>query len=985
MNLFTTTSLITGISCFTIFLISFIYGRTRPQRIFSFFNLVISLWTSGCAIVGLASSNEQALLGWKIALFGGFFIAPCFYHFVCSWVEIERKSLIFIGYIQAIFLNFFNLGTVLLIQDTRVVFGIVYPTFNSLLFLGICLYLILVIISYYELWKFKKNIAVHNELLLKFILGGFVCGFIGGTSVLLPFLGIDNIYPAGNLAIFIYSLILTYAIFKYQWLDLRIAAAQFIIFVAPYFLVFCIPASIYFKFNLFAVVGLLVAVCCSSLAFITLAAGKTKIHRLLTLFNVAVAFWGAGGFIVGISDQESSAIFGWKIAHLGGVFVSILFFHLTSVFCKIHKPSFLIFGYAQAIIFNWLIWVDNSLFTKTRFTYGLYYNDATVFFYLAVFCYLFLVIDSFYELLRFYRKANGIAKNQTLYIITGFFIGFLGGTSTFLPEFGIDILYPFGNIGIVLYTVIVTYAILKYSLLDIKVVISRAGTFLFVYSFVLGIPFAIGFLLQNILAQRIGVHWWLVPTGICAFFATIGPFIFFYFQRKAEDALLQEEQRIQNLLMQASYGMNTIHNLQRLLELIVTIVVRTLRVDEGKIYLLNQEADKYELKIPAENNGLVIDRDAPLIEQLRQKQYPIVHDEMKMLSEMNGEAGLKEVENKMRELSAHMIVPITLKDSLIGFLALGERDSKDMYSRGLLNALSVLGRNAGLAIDRCNYIETETKRLEEESLKERIVSLDHMASSMAHEIDNPMVGVHSSLEYIRNILMRDPRVYIHEAVKEEWDETINRGLHCAERVSGMVKAILDYSRMGKGELKPVVIKEAVEGFQQLIGPEKKTEKVHLVVELEDNLPPILGDRIKLEQIFVNFVRNAIHAVKHKEQEERNVTLRIYKKDYKTIRVECIDNGYGIEKKLLNDMFLANTTTKGSSEGTGMGLYIVRQTVTTFGGRVWAESEGKDKGARLIAELPTYDGDRIAKIDTLKPKKEEKNGKDGQSKNQSPGA
>lgn len=729
--------------------------------------------------------------------------------------------------------------------------------------------------------------------------------------------------------------------------------------------------------NLFAISSLACGISCSILAFIALIYGRLKIHRLLAYFNIVVAIWGYGCFVVGIVDTEDKALIAWRLAQTGGIFIAVFFYHMICEFCSLKRTRTIRAAYIWGLFYLIFCFVTDLLFAKTRFIYGVYYNDATPLYASLVFSWLFIVCYSFFEIIRFLPKTKNIKRVQTLYVIFGFLIGFLGGSSTLIPMFGSN-LFPFGNITIPIYSLVVTYAILRYQLLDIRVVVTRIGVFIFVYALMLGIPFWLGI-------KYLGTGPWIIPTGICALLATVCPFVFLYFQRKAEETFLQEEQRTQDLLMQASYGMNTIHNLQRLLELIVTIVVRTLRVDEGKIYLLNQEADKYELKIPAENNGLVIDRDAPLIEQLRQKQYPIIHDEMKMLSEMNGEAGLKEVENKMRELSAHMIVPITLKDSLIGFLALGERDSKDMYSRGLLNALSVLGRNAGLAIDRCNYIETETKRLEEESLKERIVSLDHMASSMAHEIDNPMVGVHSSLEYIRNILMRDPRVYIHEAVKEEWDETINRGLHCAERVSGMVKAILDYSRMGKGELKPVVIKEAVEGFQQLIGPEKKTEKVHLVVELEDNLPPILGDRIKLEQIFVNFVRNAIHAVKHKEQEERNVTLRIYKKDYKTIRVECIDNGYGIEKKLLNDMFLANTTTKGSSEGTGMGLYIVRQTVTTFGGRVWAESEGKDKGARLIAELPTYDGDRIAKIDTLKPKKEEKNGKDGQSKNQSPGA
>ncbi len=724
---------------------------------------------------------------------------------------------------------------------------------------------------------------------------------------------------------------------------------------------------------LFSLSGLIVGITCIVLVFILIVYGRSLLHRLFALFNLAVAWWGIFSFLIGRANDPEYCLLLFKIAHVGIIFIAVFFYHFSSSLTGIKRKFLIIFAYSQGIFFTLLSLLNLEVpFVSyvEEIKDSFYYLRSTGFIYpLFLFIWILLVVLALVEVyLKFRTERNYHKKNQLGYFLFWFFVGFSGGLSNFVPVFYIDFV-PLGNFTAPLYCIIITYAILKYQLLDIRITVTRVGIFVFVYSLILGIPFGLTFWGKENLVSTFGQHWHWAPIILSTVFATAGPFIFLYFQRKAEENLLQEEQRVQNLLMQASYGMNTIHNLERLLELIVTITIKTLRVDSGKIFLLNREGDKYELRMPAENDGFVFDRDDPLVEQLRQKQYPIIHDEIKMFFEMNAEAKLKEVESKMCELSAHMIVPITLKDSLVGFLALGERESKDMYSKGLLNALSVLGHQAAIAIDRCIYLEAETKRLEEEGLKERMVSLDHMASSMAHEIDNPMHSLNVTVGYIRDLLLRDPRVrFLPEEVINEFKEALTRIQMAGERVSGMVKAILDYSKMGKGELQPVVFKEAVEGFKFLKMHEITKEQIHFDLQLEDNLPPVLGDRIQLEEIFMNFVNNSMHAVRRKE--EKNVALKIFKKDYKTIRIECIDNGYGIEKEFLNDMFLFSTTTKGSSEGTGIGLYRVRKIVDRFGGKVWGESEGKDKGTRLIVEFPIYDGDKIAKIDILQLKKKD---------------
>ena len=101
---------------------------------------------------------------------------------------------------------------------------------------------------------------------------------------------------------------------------------------------------------------------------------------------------------------------------------------------------------------------------------------------------------------------------------------------------------------------------------------------------------------------------------------------------------------------------------------------------------------------------------------------------------------------------------------------------------------------------------------------------------------------------------------------------------------------------------------------------------------------------------MNLTTNALHAVRYNKGEKR-VELKVFKNDDGFIRMEFSDNGYGIPSGMLKDVFLASVTTKGSVEGTGLGLYRIRKIVDTHKGKIRAESEGKGKGARFIVELP----------------------------------
>jgi len=953
MNLFASISLTVSILCALLAIFTFLQARNQMHRIWGIFNLNVALWSLGLYFVGIAQSSSQALLYWKLTFVPNTFIAVFFYHVVYSFCQLQGKRFLIFAYLQGILFALIILFYKPFFTELNLIFNTIYfAKATPLVSLWLSIFSFITGFVFYKTWQFSKITHGDKKRETLYLFWSMLIGFAGGYTIALPWYNIF-VYPAWHFSICIYTAIFTFAVLRHHFLDIRVALSRLLVPVSIFAAVSFIFCFIYFDLNLFTAASITLAILCSLLAYMIFAYAREKMQYMWALFNIAVAVWGYSAFFIGRCTDPQLAIILWRIAFIGVLFISVFFYHVSCLFCQISRPKTIAFAYGQGLFFLLLNFSDLYISKVFQINNSFYYLKSYGFFYpISFLIWLGLVSLGIYELIIHFYKAAGIKKQQLLYLFVGFGTGFVGGITNFLPTFGINV-YPFGNVTIPLYCIIATYAILRYQLMDIRIAVTRVGIFVLVYLLILGIPFGLTFWGKEILVSVFGQHWHWVPIILCTIFATAGPFIFLHFQRRAEKALLQEEQRTQDLLMQASYGMNTIHNLQKLLDLIVTLVVRILRVDSGKIFLLNREGDQYMLKSPTENNGLAFNRDDPLVEQLRQKQYPIIYDEMKVLSEMNGEAEQKEVETRMREISVQVIVPITLNNSLLGFLALGERHSKDMYTKGLLNTLSVLGNQAAVAIDRCHYIEAETKRLEAEGLKERMVSLDHMASSMAHEIDNPMHIIRTSLSFVQGALLRDPRVAMPEEVKQDFDESLVRSLNASERVSSMIKAILDYSRMGTGKLESIRISDALEGFLQLIQPQIREEKVQFMKEIENDLPPVLGDRVQMEEVFMNFVRNSLHAVRRNE--EKKISLKIFKKDESTIRMECWDNGYGIAKEIINDIFLSSMTTKGSSEGTGLGLYRVRKIVDLFGGKVWAESEGKGKGATFVVELPIYEG------------------------------
>ncbi|MGQ0810318.1 MAG: histidine kinase N-terminal 7TM domain-containing protein, partial [Nitrospiraceae bacterium] len=231
--------------------------------------------------------------------------------------------------------------------------------------------------------------------------------------------------------------------------------------------------------NSFALSGLLTGI--TSLAFGYFVYLKGTSHRLNTLwfiFTVSVAVWGVGGMWIALAESETEALWAWRVAFACGVvWIPILFYHFVHVFSDIAQTRFLFFSYAVGLAFFPFIFTP-LIFSGVRFSFSsFYYSVPGPLFPIFFIWWVGMVVVAHYELLNKYRRTSGLKRNQIKYFFLATAIGYSGGSLDFLPIFGIDV-YPYGNFAIVLYPMIMTYAILKYRLMDITAAVEKGLAYL---------------------------------------------------------------------------------------------------------------------------------------------------------------------------------------------------------------------------------------------------------------------------------------------------------------------------------------------------------------------------------------------------------------------------------------------------------------------------------------------------------------------------
>jgi signal transduction histidine kinase len=258
----------------------------------------------------------------------------------------------------------------------------------------------------------------------------------------------------------------------------------------------------------------------------------------------------------------------------------------------------------------------------------------------------------------------------------------------------------------------------------------------------------------------------------------------------------------------------------------------------------------------------------------------------------------------------------------------------------------------------------EMEKLAEERAKQlvhadRMVTLGTMSAGIAHEINNPTAFISGNAQMLEKFWK-----VIEPTLQSSWNDSSENAAQkqfiLAEtpkmieaiksgvtRISRIVTGLKSYSHQGKGGA-PELCDPAsiVESALQLTQTEVKN-KVDVTKVISDNLCEVLVDPVQIEQVLVNLVINATHALEGKANPKIDVRV---KKEQEFVIIEVMDNGPGLSNEVMEKLWVPFFTTKEVGKGTGLGLPICRKIIEQSGGKIEA-SNCEEGGAKFTIALP----------------------------------
>lgn len=221
---------------------------------------------------------------------------------------------------------------------------------------------------------------------------------------------------------------------------------------------------------------------------------------------------------------------------------------------------------------------------------------------------------------------------------------------------------------------------------------------------------------------------------------------------------------------------------------------------------------------------------------------------------------------------------------------------------------------------------------------EKLSTIGEVISGVAHELNNPLSGV---LGFSQLLMARHPQGPLSREL-----ERINES---AQRCHKIVKNLLSFARAQKPERKYLGVNGIIEKTLELRRYQLRVNDIEVVRELEHDLPRTMLDFHHIQQVLLNLINNAQHAITAVPDRAGELRVRTLRTGG-WIRIEVADNGIGMKADIKDKIFDPFFTTKSEGEGTGLGLSISYGIVREHGGRISVESQ-EGEGSTFVIELP----------------------------------
>ena len=623
--------------------------------------------------------------------------------------------------------------------------------------------------------------------------------------------------------------------------------------------------------NIYGISNLLATFTSLGIAIFVYAKGyQHRITRIWAVFALCVATYSFGAYMASGAKSYDSAFFWWQVSYIGVIMLPALFVHFVYAFLNIKRSLFLKVIYVITFVilvtdvFTKNLFVGNVslLFQNSKWftpTWWIYPPGPVHIFY-TLFFYVGLLTYAHIELIKAYKKASSIKRQQIKYFFLATALGFIGGGTSYLPCFGIN-LYPVFNIMVPIYPIIMTYAILRHQLMDIEVIIKKTLVFAGIFATAYAIIVSFTFIGQVIFEQLTGGNRWisLIPS-IAVIVLILRPLESFLINI-TDKHLFQKKYDYKQVLKSFTDEVITVFDQDKISEGTIDLLNKTLHPERIAIFLFEKSIKEFVLhKSLGYDSNIMLTNTSKITEYLSAKK--------EILSiETNNKYINQELRDEMDSFDAKLAIPLITANELVGIILLGKKKSDEYYTVEDLSTLMTLARTEAIAIKNSQIIQ-------ELAEQRKIAALGKFASGLSHNINSHLNRARIRLqeavltEQILNKLKLEKLSFTErKKLTDKLSEHIKAVTSYIDAGADVVKKARDFAKPAKGPLKSVDIRKPLEEAIFMVKELKFKKDIHEIpikLEIAKDVPRVRAKENDLREVSITVLDNAVDSIRMKE-------------------------------------------------------------------------------------------------------------------------
>lgn len=697
---------------------------------------------------------------------------------------------------------------------------------------------------------------------------------------------------------------------------------------------------------------------------------KKLINITYAVLAISIFAWSIGMVGFRAAYDPGVALIWCRFLYAAAIIMGGSFLYFTFVFPRNRFPSksisFLIVV-GHLLFFILMLFSDlfiTDVIIRDNFEHVIIFSNYYYYIYPSLISIAFLW--GYINLLVKRSRNKGIVKYQLTLVFLGAFLSSSFGmfTNLILPSFGVFTYNWLAQILALIMAGCIAYAIIRYRFMDIRLIISRLYIYTLIGVFTYVFYFIFAMVSEYFMGGVMNVRSWTLG-GVFAFIYAIVFIPLLNRVQESSDVLFYRGYNPQRIFKDLALRLSSVIQLDQVLKILSFEFKKVLETEDLNVILFNIRERKVGKKMGLDVKCLPVfgrleklkkkkDIKMMLCETLVKSKKMIIRDELDDKKD-------KDLIKELVKYKIEIATPLITRSKTRGMILLGDKISKSSYSKEDIDFLEVIGSQAAVAIENARlYKEVgdfsknlqRKVGLQTKDIKNKQEKLQKLLSMRSEFLDITSHQLRTPVSVIKGVLsMLDEGSVPKSKVKEFMNMAFNKSLKLEQIVDEILRASEMDSERFKLELSPVDIVPLVSE----IYAEKKFIAKKNNVELILNLPiakelMVMSDLKYIKHVIINLVNNSLQYTP-----KGSITINLRKTGGNAI-IEVIDTGIGIPKKDISKLYKkfsrANNAKETFTDGSGLGLYIIRQIIEAHrGASVKIKNTKINKGTAMEVILP----------------------------------